>query len=596
MAGTCFRVLRKGFLLRVPLSLAALSTLALVAISLSAHSAGNLFDSEHAALPFFRGLQRRRTEGRSVATEPCCSTAHCILTDADAKTADSGASSRLPVGRRLQIGFVTYATGPYNAFLPGLWESLRSRAFVGHDVHLFVFTDRAGDAGFLDDARVHKRQQSRLGWPFDSLARHFLFLSAREWFEAEAMDYLISVDSDSVLEGTLTEGVLGERIGAIQAWFYGHDKSYWTLDRRLTVGGVPYSSGYTIDEQATCYFTGNLFGGSVRGFMQLLQEIVDLARKDLDAYPRRVALWHDETYLNAALFTNPPSVIWGAHFMYPEPPADEWLYLRDETALGHEKARRLWSGPSLRERPFATLRKFLNLGVRKHATKSLTEFQPLSGVLPSIMSSSGLSGLFPIAIPQAQLADMITFLVRIVSGTVLSESLLARSMIKWCAGACCSILLPDGSTSASLPDCRTRARPAYAVVISSDAALSLRSPPLADLETANALSSMVYVLESSGGAAAPLDNGEQRRGFDAVWGCISALGDPGASETARTMQLTDAFCREGAATSLAYDSFEAACGEIANFEAAAIRTPWLTQWQNFDFKIATRFGFCSLRG
>jgi hypothetical protein len=522
--------------------------------------------------------------------EPCCTPragVRCITGSDEIPTFGNPA-------RRLRVGFVTYATGPYNSFIPGLWKSLRERAFIEHDVHLFLFSDLAGNASFLPgDPNVHKRQQSRLGWPFDSLARHFLFLSAKDWFQG--MDYLISVDADSVLEGTLNDSVLGERIAAIQAWLYGHSKSYWTLDRRRTVGNAPYSSSFATDNEATCYFTGNLFGGSYAGFLQLLQEIVDLARRDLESYPRRVALWHDETYLNKALYVHPPTVIWGAHFMYPEPPADEWLYSYDATAAGHDWSRMLWLGPKIRGRRFAASRKFLNLGVRKHALQKVAEFQPLSGVLPALMSSFGAEALFPLPVALSQLSKEVVFLVRVVSEP-LPGTPLAIAMEKWCVGICCSFLLQDGSVSSStlLQGCSLHgANAQYAVVLGMDAALLLRAPPLTDAGAAQALAAMVYVLESSGGIAAPFSKGKERNGFDVLWGCISSLQMADASETVRALQLVSATdCGVSAVSSFAYDSYEAVCEDVLFLPA---KTTHIARRKNGPYNLGTRTGRCVIR-
>ena len=541
------------------------------------------------------------TEGGNVpsaAVEPCCAPrdgTRCVM-NVDPPFA-------LRRGHRLRIGFVTYATGPYCAFVEDLWASLRARAFVGHEVHLFFFTDRANDPSFLNDPRVHKRQQRRLGWPFDSLGRHFLYLAASDWFEG--MDYLISVDADSILQGTLTETALGDRIATIQAWQYGHPQRGWTLERRRTVMGMAYSSGFVAE--ATCYFTGNLFGGSREGFLQLLREVVNLARADLYAFPRRFALWHDESYLNAALFARAPSVIWGPNFMYPEPPADGWLYSDNNMGRG------LWRGPRSSSASATDpgilfppeTRVFLNLGVRKHSAHELAEFQPLTSELPAEMSETGTAQRFPLPPPMAQVASMVTFLVRVFA-VPAADSKLAAAMGQWCAEVCCRLLLPSGAmaTAAFLPECGANGAAAtrvsraaalldaeqrrganaprieevsvalalakdalaresgataeYAVVLTTEAALTLRASPLAKPETENALSNMIYVLESSSGVAATRVGGKERSGFDAVWGCfaVPTEADAVGGIAARSILFSAATCGTGP---IIFDTREAAC-------------------------------------
>jgi hypothetical protein len=491
-----------------------------------------------------------------VLTESCCAPragTSCVMR-----------METLPALRRarpLRIGFVTYATGPYGSFVEDLWASLRARAFVGDEVHLFVFSDRANDPTFLNDQRVHKRQQKRLGWPFDSLGRHFLYLAALDWFED--MDYLISVDADSVLSGTLTNDVLGERIATIQAWSFGHPKSDWTLDRRRTMMGVPYSSAFATDTEATCYFSGNLFGGTREGFFQLLREVVDLARADLSAYPRRVALWHDESYLNVALYLRAPSVIWGPNFMYPEPPADEWLYSGSNTAhmfwRGPRSTSSSTSDPNIRF-PLAA-RAFLNFGVRKHSDHKLSEFQPLTSILPQEMSETGAEQRFPLPPPEAQVASMVTFFVRVAAVPAIGEPL-ATAMGQWCAQCCCKFLLPRGATATAdfLPQCgNASSATAYAVVLAAETASELREPPTAAPGMTRDLANMLYVLESTRGPAMPRDlNGGERRGIDAVWGCVTTAM-PRESPAAHSFLSDNTACTLGP---IMYDSMEAACWDM----------------------------------
>ena len=303
----------------------------------------------------------------------------------------------------LRIGFVTYATGPYNTFAEELWESIQKYAFPGEDVQFFLFTDQADDDTFLQDPRVHKRLQNRLGWPFDSLGRHFLYLNASDWFVD--MDYILAIDSDAKIVARLDEGMLGTRIATLQAWSFGRDKSTYTYETRITPARIPYSSAYISNFEKRCYFCGGLFGGTLEGFIRILEETVALARRDLAMNPPRVAIWHDESYLNRVFIDTPPTVVLSPAFMYPEPPADEWLIMQ-----GSEQGAAAWRVPGGTGRRFQ--HKIYNLGVRKHRLKNLNEFQPVSATLPAIMSASGKSMLFPLPLSRSQISPLLTFIVK----------------------------------------------------------------------------------------------------------------------------------------------------------------------------------------
>lgn len=68
-----------------------------------------------------------------------------------------------------------------------------------------------------------------------------------------------------------------------------------------------------------CYLAG-LFGGTFASFGAILRETTALARVDLSKTPPRIAIWHDESYLNRVFAFNPPTVVLGPHYVYPEPP------------------------------------------------------------------------------------------------------------------------------------------------------------------------------------------------------------------------------------------------------------------------------------
>jgi hypothetical protein len=300
----------------------------------------------------------------------------------------------------LQIGFVTYATGPYNDFVDGLWSSLTKYAFVRHDVHLFVFTDRARNSTFTAHPRLHLRHQERLGWPFDSLARHFLYLRHNAWYRG--MDFVFSVDSDALLVGEWDERLLGERVGALSAWPYASPSHLFTDDRRRTLADRPYSSAFLDADSHSCYFAGGVFGGTYAGFVSMLRETTALASEDLSKQPPRVALWHDESYINAVFVARPPTVIMGPNFVYPEAPADEWLF------ADTNPSRDAW----LHLLRLGGVPKLLNLGVRKHLAKTVDHFQPTAAMLPRLMSAHNQPEVHGLTPSSQAVAANVTFIVK----------------------------------------------------------------------------------------------------------------------------------------------------------------------------------------
>jgi len=308
-------------------------------------------------------------EGRS--DHYCCSSAspwHCV-------------TSGIPWSRpRANVGFVTYATGPYNSFVFDLWASIEKFAFPGHNVSLFVFTDEPYDPMYVAAApRVKTRFQTRLGWPFDSLGRHFLYHQNAEWFLG--MDYLFSIDSDAVLVDVLQDNALGERVATLNAWFFGADRQHFTYDERRTLSERPYSAAYISPAEGRCYFAGGLFGGTPRNFFDILARTTGMARQDMSAAPSHVALWHDESYLNRAMLDAPPTVVLAPNYLYPEAPADDFIFGRTKW---WSPAQDAWIARKQELFP-----RLLNLGTRKHLNKELSTYQPDSTFVPDFMGING---------------------------------------------------------------------------------------------------------------------------------------------------------------------------------------------------------------
>lgn len=353
----------------------------------------------HSRLPPPRTIRRAALP---VGAAACCSeTSPWLCVDGNALPARAN-----PAPTRFSIAFITYATGPYNEFAAALWESIQRFAFPGHDVHLFFYTDRADDATFLVHPNVHKKQQSRLGWPFDSLGRHFLYLRGIEWLRG--MDYVFAIDSDALIVAPLEVDMLGERVACLQAWSFGLPRSSFTYETRLAFDGSPLSAAFISASEGQCYFCGGIFGGTLAGFTAIVKRTVELAQEDLDRVPARIALWHDESYLNRVFINFPPTVVLGPSFMYPEPPADRWLYGEDPM---NPTPPSMLAAYTVRGAQRFTPH-ILNLGVRKHKDKVVDVFQPPSYTVPAFMSSTKKSMTLVASGASARFSSLVTIIIK----------------------------------------------------------------------------------------------------------------------------------------------------------------------------------------
>jgi GT2 family glycosyltransferase len=343
--------------------------------------------------------------------------------------------------RPLRIAFVTYATGPYMQFAHELWISIQRYAFVGHDVHYFIFGDVA--QAWMRHPRVHLIRQSRVGWPFDSVGRHFLYLSQVHLFED--MDYILSIDSDTIVLEPLSIDMLGETFATMNAWFFYAPMSWWTYDARLTTMGREYSAAYIDPAQGQCYFGGGLFGGSYAGFVGILKSTTGMVTADLRKSPARMALWHDESYLNKHFFLHPPHVVLAPKFLYPEPPADKGLY-RPE-AWNEYNAHNPWLVNATASNPSGRLYEagIYNLGVRKYLDNKLDEYQPAVASVPSVVSESQKEIL--LFSSKRDVEARVTFVTKAFERKACIDRLL-QSIVDRYANA--SVVVVDDSTAPAL--------------------------------------------------------------------------------------------------------------------------------------------------
>lgn len=337
--------------------------------------------------------------------------------------------------KTLNIAFITQSSGPYNSFLSDLWRSIKEFCFLKHNVHLVAFTDdvdfvlaelqaedRSGRPNYV--TTVH---QPRTGWPWDSLGRHSLMLRHEALWRH--FDVVFALDSDMLVSGVWDDRALlgpdgstpAETIGSLNAWFYALPFKSLSYDkRRLLVSRKPLSSAFISAEEGekqALYYAGGLLGGTPSGFAAILRATVQLSRDDFAKSPKTVALWHDESYINRYFASNPPCLILGPAFVYPEPPASSWLFHQ-----GNAPADSAWSHAFEKH---GVEPKLLNLGTRKHLKASVETFQPLVATLPAFMASNGKQEDFPLPINSIKTALSQTTVI--ITGLTSADDLPADS-------------------------------------------------------------------------------------------------------------------------------------------------------------------------
>jgi hypothetical protein len=246
--------------------------------------------------------------------------------------------------RELRVALLVSATGSYVSWVDDLLLSAEEHFMRGHDVQYFVLTDRG--AGSPSEPplvlhprdRVHAVWQPQLGWPYDSMFRHQLYIKHAARFETA--DFIMVLDADARFVAPVGPEIVGRTMGCLQAFQFGQAFETSPFETRGW-SGARMSAG-----PSSCYFAGGLFGGSGPGFLELLHRTTWLTEWDL-LNVGVTASHDDESYLNKVFHEHRPDAALPANYIYPEPPAD-----------------RLWS-MSGQNWKAAFPPKIMNLGARK---------------------------------------------------------------------------------------------------------------------------------------------------------------------------------------------------------------------------------------
>lgn len=199
------------------------------------------------------------------------------------------------------IGLLIVATGKYISFVSPLIESARKHFCQGHHVTYFVFTDQP----FVSSLDVVRIEQSRLGWPYDTMMRYKVYLD--NWDKLQEQDFLFACDADMLFVGDMGEEILGQRVATLHPGFVGKRGSYETN---------PQSKAYIGKREGRYYFAGGFYGAAKESFFHILK--TNLSHIEEDLKRGVIAVWHDESHWNRYCIDFPPSLILTPSYCYPE--------------------------------------------------------------------------------------------------------------------------------------------------------------------------------------------------------------------------------------------------------------------------------------
>jgi histo-blood group ABO system transferase len=206
----------------------------------------------------------------------------------------------------MNVGILTIATGKYKKFVVPLYESIKDNFLRGHKKLYILFTDEPDEMKEMlrplsIDAVIFKIE--RRGFPGDTLLRYHHFSNAKitlSLLGERAPDCLYYLDADMLISSEVGDEVLPTKKKKLVGVAH---PGYWSRPGHSALGTPetnPLSKAFIPqDRWRLCYWAGGFNGGSFQDFMTMSETISYRVNQDLDR--GIVAVWHDESHLNAYL-------------------------------------------------------------------------------------------------------------------------------------------------------------------------------------------------------------------------------------------------------------------------------------------------------
>jgi len=201
----------------------------------------------------------------------------------------------------MKIALLVIATNKYIQFTFPLWESVQKFFLKGHQVDMFVFTNR--DEIPQGTKKIH---QDHHPFPYPTLMRYHIFTENKKQYED--YDAHFYCDADMLFLDHIGDEVLKDTVVTLHPGFYAKPRHMFTYETR------PQSTAYVAPHEGSYYFAGGFNGGFK--YLEVAERIKQMINRDQQR--GIVAVWHDESYMNRYFIDNKPSLILDPSYCFPD--------------------------------------------------------------------------------------------------------------------------------------------------------------------------------------------------------------------------------------------------------------------------------------
>lgn len=211
---------------------------------------------------------------------------------------------------RSKVAILYISTGPYSAFFEDFYDSCNKHFLTDFEKTYFVFSNKNKDHFDYDNVKLIQVDHSP--WPLNTLLRYHYFSTIKYdlanfdyifFFNANALfikdfgsELLPTVENNYLL--SVPHPAFVNKINLIKPW-----------ERRPWIKcSIPFSYSGT-------YYQGGFNGGKANQYLELIEWCKNAITNDLKN--NRIAVWHDESYLNKYFTTVKPRLL-SVDYIWPE--------------------------------------------------------------------------------------------------------------------------------------------------------------------------------------------------------------------------------------------------------------------------------------
>lgn len=232
-----------------------------------------------------------------------------------------------------KVGILYICTWDYDIFWKDFYLSAEKYLLSDENFekHYFVFTDKEEIFDYSVNPNIHLIAQENLWWTYATLMRFHMF-NAQEKLLSQ-MDYLYFFNANLAIQRKIwSQEILPKKdqlfVFCQHPGFFNKSAKTFTYERNSnSLAFIPKWKG-------KYYIAGGLNGGKAAPYLNMCKELKNNIDEDLSK--DIIAIWHDESHLNAYLYHLEESEFYllSPEYLYPEAwklPFEKKILIRDKT-------------------------------------------------------------------------------------------------------------------------------------------------------------------------------------------------------------------------------------------------------------------------